>query len=384
MNNKLKICIVSAAYRPYPSGVSEHTHHLALALKELGQDVSILTTNFPKFRHLMQHSPEEIPVYRLGRAILVPLNYSYATLPVGFKLPSQVANFLYSHNFDIVHCHGLFWPEISYWALRYSRTTNLITFLTAGFKIRTRGRHLFRLLFHHQLKKIHGRIAISNRAKAAIHPYLPGEYRIIPSGVNLRLFHPGYDSLPETKTVRPTILFVGRLDKRKGLELLIKALPLIQKDIPDIQLIVVGKGPMEKRCRSGVKKAGLQKVVQFAGAVKPDDLPRYYCSSNVFCAPTLGGETQGVVLLEAMACGTPVVASNIPGYDETVQDGKDGLLFPPGDIEALARSILRILNDKKLRTQIVEKGYKKVKDYAWPVIARKTLAYYQDLLALRS
>ncbi len=377
----MRILLVSAAYRPYPSGVSEHIYNLALNLKNLGQDVTILTTNFPNFKHLCTPSDEPVPVYRFGRAVLVPLNRSYATLPLGWRLPKQVADFLTNHQFDIVHCHGLFYPEISYWAIRYSREVNLITFLTAGFKIHTAGKDIFKFLFRHQIKKIHGRIAISNRAKAAIEPYLPGDYRIIPSGVDITRFRPGLPPSLEKTPTNPIILFLGRLDRRKGLAVLIQAMPLILKSIPTARLVVIGKGPMEKACRKLACQLGVERSVQFLGTITQESLPNYYCASDVFCSPALGGETQGVVLIEAMACGVPVVASDIPGYNETIQHNLDGLLCPPGDVKNLSQSIIQVIVNKELRKRLIANGLEKVKKYSWSVVAQKTLEYYQELLS---
>ncbi len=379
----LHICLVSAAYRPYPSGVSEHVYNLAKSLKELNQEITILTTKFPHFEPMQSKSPEPANVYRFGKALLVPMNLSYATLPFGVRLPAQVANFFKTHQFDIVHCHGLFWPEISYWALRYSRATNLITFLTAGFKIHKRGARIFRFLFRDEINKIHGKIAISRRAQAAIEPYLPGEYRIIPSGVDLRKFHPEVQPVLKKRPKEKVVLFVGRLDKRKGLEVLIQALPLVKMRVADVRLVAIGKGARERECRQLVKRLGLEDVVEFIGGVDAERLPGYYRSADVYCSPALGGETQGVVLLEAMACGVPVVASKIPGYDETIRDNIDGILFPLGDINALADCIVKVLTDEELRNRLIANGLKRVRDYAWPIIAKKTLDYYQELLAIR-
>lgn len=378
MKQPLRICLVSAAYRPYPSGVSEHIYNLAVALKNLGQDITILTTNFPNFEHLRTPVDEPVPVFRFGRAVLVPLNRSYATLPIGWKLPNQVAKFLFQNRFDIVHCHGIFWPEISYWAIYYSKAVNLVTFLTAGFKIHTTNRGLFRFLFRRQIPKIHGRIAISHRAKAAIEHYLPGEYRLIPSGIDLNRFSP--PAVRRKDPDRPTILFVGRLDKRKGVTVLIRAIPLILKSIPNARLIVVGRGTMVKACQNLVHRLGIEKAVNFVGAARQSELLHYYHNADVFCSPALGGETQGVVLLEAMACGVPVVASRIPGYDETVQDGINGLLCPPSDVNSLSQSIIQVIINEKLRNQLINNALERVKIYAWPLVAQMTLDYYYELL----
>lgn len=385
MKRPLKILLVSAAYRPYPSGVSEHVHNLALALISLGHEVTILTTHFPRFQKLLPADNTEIPVLRYGKAIFVPLNRSYATLPVGTKLSKQVAELLNTYQFDIVHCHGFFFPEISYWALIHSNSVNVVTSLTAGFKIYRFGSALFRMIFAKEIKKVHGRIAISNRARMAIEPYLPGEYRIIPSGVNLKLFHPGYKPKLEKRAGEKIILFLGRLDKRKGLEILIQAMPLIIGSIPDIRLIVIGDGPQKKHCVNMVRELSLAEKVSFLGSVQTEELPGYYCSADIYCSPALGGETLGIVLLEAMACGVPVVASNIPGYDETIVNLNDGILVPPGNSAEFAKAIIKVLSDNSLRANLINAGLQKVKrEYDWSIIAFKTLDYYYELMKNRS
>jgi phosphatidylinositol alpha-mannosyltransferase len=377
--DRLRICLVSAAYRPYPSGVSEHVHHLAEALRDLGQDVSILTTSFPG----LVGNLDSLPVTRFGRALLIPMNRSYATLPVGLRMSGQVKRFLAQGNFDVVHCHGMFWPEISYWAIRHSRSVNLVTFLTAGFRIHTEGATLFRTLFRYQLAKIHGRIAISQRAREAAEPYVAGEFRIIPCGIDLGRFHPGVSPRPERKPGQRRILFLGRLDARKGIEVLLRALPTVLKSIPGVRLAVVGRGPSEPRARQMSGELGVSASVDFLGAALPEDLPRHYAGCDVYCAPGLGGETLGIVLLEAMASGAPVVASRIPGYDETVRDGIDGILVPPAEPDALASALVSVLTDEPRRKTLAAAGLERAQEYAWLRIAGRTLEFYRELLQAR-
>lgn len=413
----LRICLVSAAYRPYPSGVSEHVHHLAESLRDLGQNVSILTTSYerekgikgvreriekPESGHSIPRSldplvPSGLPVTRFGRAVLIPMNRSYATLPVGLRMSGQVKRYLAKGGFDVVHCHGVFWPEISYWAIRHSRSVNLITFLTAGFKIHTSGAGLFRLLFKNQLAKIHGRIAISRRARQAAEPYVSGEFRIIPCGIDLNRFKPRdkgiegqRDKVTDTRSLDPSIprstgppaiLFLGRLDARKGIEVLLHALPEVLRSVPDTRLTVAGRGPMERTARQLADRLGVAASVDFLGAVPQEDMPRLYAGCDVYCAPGLGGETLGIVLLEAMASGAPVVASRIPGYDETIQDGVNGILTPPADPEALSAALVKVLLDKSLRERLSAAGLERAHEYAWPKVAQRTLDFYRELMS---
>jgi phosphatidylinositol alpha-mannosyltransferase len=311
------------------------------------------------------------------------MNRSYATLPVGFRLARDAREFLAQSDFDIVHCHGMFWPEISYWALRYSRSVNLVSFLTAGFRISRLGGGTFQWLFRGLLRRIDGLIPISERARTAFAAYVPGDYRIIPCGVDLDRFRPGLAPLPEPLRERPTILFLGRLDGRKGIKVLLAAMPAVLKAVPDAQLVVVGRGPEENAARRLATRLGIDPAVRFVGRVERGDLPRYYCGCDVYCAPTLGGETLGIVLLEAMASGAPVVASDIPGYDETVQGNRDGLLVPPGQPPALAAALVRLLGDGELRRRLAASGIARARGYSWPKIALRTEDYYRELLDRR-
>jgi phosphatidylinositol alpha-mannosyltransferase len=279
----------------------------------------------------------------------------------------------------------MFWPEISYWTIRHSRSVNLVTFLTAGFKIHTTGAGLFRSVFRNQLKKIHGRIAISRRAHQAAEPYVPGEFRIIPCGIDLGRFHPA----PNPGTPEPenpphaSILFLGRLDVRKGIEVLLRALPEVLRSVPGCRLTVAGRGPMERDARQLAARLGVDASVDFVGTIRPEDLPRLYAGCDVYCAPGLGGETLGIVLLEAMASGAPVVASRIPGYDETIRDGIDGILVPPAEPEALSSALVSVLTDESRRRRLSAAGLGRAQDYAWPKVARRTLEFYRELLMAR-
>jgi phosphatidylinositol alpha-mannosyltransferase len=308
------------------------------------------------------------------------MNRSYATLPVGLRMSGEVKRFLADGNFDIVHCHGMFWPEISYWAIRHSRSVNVVTFVTAGFKIHTAGAGLFRRAFRNQLAKLHGRIAISRRAREAVEPYVPGEFRIIPSGIDLSRFRPGVSPRPEREPGKRRILFLGRLDERKGLEVLLRALPAVLKSVPEVRLAVVGSGPMELRARRTAEELGVAASVDFLGPAPPEDLPRLYAGCDVYCAPGLGGETLGIVLLEAMASGAPVVASRIPGYDETIRDGVDGILVPPTEPDALSSALVSVLTDESRRLTLAAAGLRRAQEYAWPKIAVRTLEFYRELL----
>lgn len=371
---RLRILQVSDAYYPYPSGVTEYVHNLTQALRRLGHEVSILTGHYQK------NEETQPGVYRLGRVVYIPMNRSFATLPVGWNLPYKVRNLLRENRFDLLHLHGPFPPDLSFWALHYSKSVNIASFLSAGFSFQARGARMFDLLFRVHNRMIHGRIAPSRAAEKTFAPYMPGDYEIIPGGVDTDFFNP--DVRPRISGDQPRVLYLGRLDERKGLPVLLQAFPRIRAQLPDARLIVVGRGPLERHCRELVVKLGIAHSVEFFGFVPEEELPGYYRSCDLYCSPALGGESFGIVLLEAMASGLPVVASDIPGYDEVIEDGVNGLLVPPQNPELLARAVITVLKDPELKARLARGGRRFALAHSWDRIARKVEEFYYRTIEL--
>jgi phosphatidylinositol alpha-mannosyltransferase len=177
------------------------------------------------------------------------------------------------------------------------------------------------------------------------------------------------------------ILFLGRHEKRKGLRYLLKAFEQVKASRPNTRLIIVG-GFDERQRRSYVRWLSDKHVkdVIFAGFVPLETLPRYHHSSHIYCAPNTGNESQGIVLLEAMAAGLPVIASNIDGFAGVITDGVDGLLVRPKDVDALARTIIRLVDDPALREQLSKLGSERAQHFSWERVSRRVLSYYERLL----
>jgi phosphatidylinositol alpha-mannosyltransferase len=218
-------------------------------------------------------------------------------------------------------------------------------------------------------------------ARDSIRPYIPGDYRIVPNGVDTDRFTAGSRPLPEFSGPEPKILFLGRLDPRKGLEQLLRAFPLVRQAIPEVLLLVVGKGPEERRYRRIAFDGGFTSAVRFLGFVPPERLPSCYASCDVYCSPALGGESFGIVLIEAMASGRPVVASDIPGYREVVKNGENGLLVDPHDPSGLAAVLVRLLRDPTLRRTLAARGLESVSDYSWVRVSERIEALYREMRA---
>ena len=182
--------------------------------------------------------------------------------------------------------------------------------------------------------------------------------------------------IPEFRDGKINILFVGRLEKRKGLRYLLDAYSRLKWDFPNTRLIVVGPGNPDKYCYRILAERSLEDVV-FVGAVDHVMLPRYYQTADIYCSPAIGKESFGIVLLEAMAASKPIVASRIQGYADVVTDGHQGLLAPPQDGEGLAAALARLIQDPDLRRKLGANGRADVNQYAWQKVATRVVDYYQ-------
>jgi phosphatidyl-myo-inositol alpha-mannosyltransferase len=371
----LRICQVSAAYYPYPSGLTEHVHFLSTALRGRGHHVEILTTSFGN------DGPPVAGVTRFGRARLIPLNKSYGTVPFGWRMSGQVKRYLAANEFDVLHLHGTYPPDIAFWALRHARVPTVVTFHTVAFGDYRAGAAVLRVLMRRWNRKLGGRIAESEAALRFQSQFFPGEFRLIPPGVDVARFHPGVEPLPELASDgAPVVLFVGRLDARKGLPVLLGAFARVLAAGTRARLVVAGKGQMFEECRERAAELGIAGDVHFAGFVPAELLPRYYASADVYCSPALGGEAYGIVLLEAMAAGAPVIASDIPGYNEVVQDGVSGVLAAPGSEEALAAAIRDLLGDAERRQALSNAGRAQAESLSWARIAERVEDYYRTAI----
>ena len=367
----LKILQVSDAYYPHPGGVSEHLHHLSSSLRELGQDAQVMAPSYPG----NYQDPEWVT--RIGRVFFIQGNKTTTTLTFDPILPLKVRHFLRRERFDVVHTHVPIGFNLPYWALHYSTGLNVATFHTAF-----AGRNLYpyaKLISTVPFRKLDGRIVVSNTAFRAIKPHFPADYRIIGNGIDTRRFRPDLGPLPEITRYENRILFVGRFDPRKGLRYLILSLPHLIRAMGEVNIFIAGEGngrPYEK-----LVPQSLHRYLHFLGYVELDRLPRIYRSCDVAVFPSIGGESFGIVLLEAMASGIPVVASDIIGYNEVINHLKDGFLVKPGDPEAISNAIETILKNRGLKENLVNHGLKKAKEFDWLRIGKRILAFYRELMA---
>jgi len=368
----VKILFVSPFDFTNPGGVNEHILHLDAQFRRLGHETRILTP-----RALGEDESDDGHFIKLGTAVPIPANGSTARITLSPFVSGKVKELLQREQFDIIHLHEPLAPALPLLVLLHSQTVNVGTFHAA------RSYHLAYLyakpFLGYFFNKLHGRIAVSPAALDFVSRYFPAHYELIPNGIDVTRFHP---NVPPIATYdRPTILFVGRYNEsRKGLKYLIEAMALVRREFPTCQLVVVGPGDPE-RYRRLIERVNVAEHVHFVGPVSADERPRYYTACDVFCAPATGRESFGIVLLEAMACGRPVVASDIRGYRFVVRHGVEGLLVERKNPEALALALVHLLADPALRHRLGQAGRARAEQFAWPVIAQQTLEYYERVRA---
>ncbi|MCD5383500.1 glycosyltransferase family 4 protein [candidate division WOR-3 bacterium] len=357
----MRILMVSDVYYPHPGGVPEHIYHLSLELIRKGHRVTVMAPRIGEIGSVDGDSPE---VIRVGRGISVFANRSHSKIALSLDIEKRVKDIL-AKRFDVVHIHG-FVPMLPFLALKYSDTRNIVT-VHAAYKSNL-SYSISKKWLGKYTRKLDARIAVSCVAKRSISRYFPGRYEIIPNGVDIDRFNPGVEPLLEFDKGF-NILFIGRFEPRKGLKYLLRAFPKIKKEIPEARLIIVG---------SGIVNIPKQDDIVVKKFPPPSMIPRFYASSDIFCSPATGNESFGIVLLEAMASGVPVVASSIPGYRSVVKEGETGILVEKENPSSISQAIINLARDKKSMEEIGKKGREYACLFSWDKIADRVEGVYKD------
>ncbi|HET7169291.1 MAG TPA: glycosyltransferase family 4 protein [Candidatus Limnocylindrales bacterium] len=362
----MKIGLVCPYIYPDNGGVAQHVRYLYENLRLRGHDVRILTAS---------HGPQrasEGDIIRLGVGFSVPINASVGTLTFSPRYLSQIGRMLEREQFDLLHFHEPFVPFLSLFLLRESNSVNIATFHAyAGF---SPSYEFGSRALRGYAGRLHGRIAVSAAARHFIDRFFPGDYKVIPNGVDVPRFANAVP-IARWQDGTPNVLFVGRHEPRKGLLDLLKAHRILRKTGSQQRLLVVGSGPQEREARRYVATRGLQGV-EFLGRVSDTEKAQLFRTADVYASPATGGESFGIVLLEAMAAGTPIVCSDIHGYKGVVRRGREGLLVPPRSPRELAVAIDRVLSDPDMRERMGAAGRARAEEFSWPRVTAKVDDYY--------
>ena len=372
----MKIALVSPYDFAYPSGVNIHVSSLERRFTKMGHDVKIIA---PLSGNVSGAGDKFI---RIGTPIPVPAGGTICRITISLRLGPTIKSVLSRENFDIIHLHEPFMPMLCSAVLRFSNAANVATFHAFGGKPGyTFARPISTIMLRRRLHKLDGKIAVSKAAMEFASKHVPGYYNIIPNGIDLELFSPDVSPISEFRDGKLNILFVGRLEKQKGVSYLIKAYRRVKQEVPNSRLIIVGPGTrLRGKYEQEVLRGGLKDVI-FVGGKPQSELPQYYKTADVFCAPATGLESFGIVLLEAMAVGKPIVATNIDGYNSVLTHGVEGLLVPPKNEEMLAQALVSLLTNESLRQEMAARARLKAKEYGWEHIAQKILDYYTRILS---
>ncbi|HET9186837.1 MAG TPA: glycosyltransferase family 4 protein [Acidothermaceae bacterium] len=351
-----------------PGGVQAHVHDLATALLALGHDVSVITP-------ADDDAPLPPYVVSAGRAVPVPYNGSVARLAFGVLSLGRVRRWLREGAFDVVHVHEPAAPSLSLLATWAADVPIVATFHTSV--SRSRAMAAAYSILQTALEKISGRIAVSEAARRTLVEHLGGDAVLIPNGVQVSAFATARP-LPDWPGDGGAIGFLGRIDEpRKGFPLLLEAFQLLAAQRPGLRLLVAGPGDTDEAPKSLPEE--LRSRVRLLGLVSDADKARMLRSVNLFVAPNTGGESFGIVLLEAMAAQTPVLASDLDAFRVVLDDGEAGALFATGDAAALAEAAGALLDDRDRRARLAASGARRALDYDWSTVARDIVRVYETV-----
>ena len=365
-----KIALVSPYDHAFHGGVADHINSLAAQFREWGHTVKIIA---PCKSADAIDDDDFIP---MGRAVPIPSGGSIARVSFSVWLKPRIKQMLEREAFDVVHFHEPFAGLISKDMLSLidpAESTAVGTFHTYE------GTRLYKIGAKHlampYFRMLQGRIAVSRPAYEFISRHFPGDYEIIPNGIQVDDFADAKPFERLKSDGKINLLFLSRLEKRKGLKYLLGAFSRLKWDWPNLRLLVAGGGKPDADSLRILSERNLQDVV-FLGRVSDEEKFRYYKTADIYCAPATGRESFGIVLLEAMAAGAPIVASGIEGYSSVITHGREGLLVPPKDEAALADALAALLKDVALRRRLGATGAMAVQEYRWERVARRVMDCY--------
>ena len=371
----MKIGLVSPYDFAYHGGVVAHISQLSRQLERMGHVVKVLA---PVKSPYTIDQDNLIPV---GRPIPVPSGGSIARISLSVWRERRVKAILKEEAFDVIHLHEPLAPVLPLTVLRFSNTANVGTFHAfhgRGYMYWF-GKRIVRRWFN----KLDARIAVSEPARQFVSGSFPGDYHIVPNGIDVDFFAEETAPFDAFNDGKLNILFVGRMEKRKGLKYLLQAFSRLKWEYPNTRLIVVGPGNPGKENYRIMAERNLQDVV-FVGRVTDEQKRRYFKTAHIFCAPNTGKESFGIVLGEAMASGRPIVASDISGFASVMTNDKEGFLVPPKNDEMLYAGLKRLIDSPELRFDMGKRGLKRVQTFRWEKVAAQVTDIYKDALDRRA
>lgn len=368
----MKVGLISFHTFSQPGGVKRHILGLAAEFKKRGIEVKIIV---PRRKKAEDYGKD---VIILGTSFALNFAGTQADLCVNFN-PFAAEEVLEKEKFDVLHFHNFGFPS-AFQILDRSKAINVLTFHANlernNFLENVPGlMYLFNKVIQHKMKGIIGVAKLNLEA----FKYYDGLKTVIPNGIDLDEFTPKGKTIDKFDDGKINILFLGRVEERKGLIYLLKAFKILEQKYPEkLRLIVVGDGPLRVYCQNWVRKNRVKNVA-WELKIKENQAAEYYRACDIYCSPAIYGESFGIVLIEAMAIGRPVVAFANEGYKGVLEKGKGSrFLVKPKDFKTLARKLDILIKNKGERIAMGKWGIKESKKYAWPKIADQVLAFYEE------
>ena len=367
LSDSLRIAIVAPYDLSKPGGVNNQIRAQARALRTFGHDVSVC-------------GPASAPLgdgeISLGRTFAVTFSGTESGLGVDPRAVTRIGRIL-SSGIDLLHVHEPFTP-LAPWIALVRATVPVV----GTFHVHRENGHRWYGSVGWALmplaRRLAARIAVSESACRTVAPHFPGRYEIVPNGIDVERFRAPQPRPHAFRQDAIHVLYVGRLEPRKGVDVLIRAAADVQRQHPHVRLVVAGDGTDRTRLESIAREIGAD--VTFAGPISERELPAYFQAADLVCSPALGGESFGIVLLEAMAAGRAVVASRIEGYSDLVEGRECARLTPPGEPVPLARAIAELAENADQRGRLGAAGAAVAREYDWSVIASRLVGIYDGVL----
>lgn len=376
----MRVALVTEFYYPHLGGVTEHVHNLARFLNATGHPAIVITSHMAG--GVEEHDPpdmtQDLPlVYRIGTSRIIYSAGSFARITTGVGLRRRLRQILRDERIDIVHVHGGLNPVLGLVAPGAAEDLDIPVVATFHSWFQRSGLcRVFARSLQKRLDRHAAAIAVSQPVVEAHARYFKADWEIIPNGVDTDFFQPEHRPTRPPQPSGPELLFLGRLDPRNGLNTVLAAMPRVLERFPEARLTIAGDGPLRPVYQRMAAPAG--RHATFVGRVN-GDRPQYYSRADLYLCPTTKASF-GITLLEAMACGTPLVVSDIIGFRELVSGGEEAVLVPMNEPGAWADAIVELLADKDRRETMSCAGLSKAAEYAWPRVATQVVTVYRRVL----
>lgn len=371
----MRIAQISPYDISYFGGVVAHMVDLSKSLTARGHDVTMFA---PCARQHPAPDLGGVELVKLGGSVPFVTSDSVSRISLSIRALRHIRRVLNTTHFDIVHVQEPLMPFLGTYASAYSPSTTVGTFHAYNEGL-SPGYIFWRPILKVAADRLQGRIAVSDAASEYAARYFPADYTVIPNGCDTSKFSEPAPKPDAYRSDSVNLLFMGRLgEKRKGLKTLLGAYSTLKWRYPNLRLVVVGPGPPDMAAYRLMGERGIDDVV-FVGPVSDAEKVAYYQHADIFCAPNTGKESFGLVVVEAMASGTAVVASDIPGFAGVATHESDALLFEPKSESKLAEAIARLVSDEELRHRLAAKGGETAARYDWCTVTGQIVDYYHEV-----